>query len=159
MAKGSWIRIGAVKMGLDAKTVNQIITEALGKKAVSITQKPEFRQRIGEAYIDAVTPFVPKKTGALRQSARATTDGRVYWTAISSSKTEDEDGELGESYNYAYSTYDPKGVRWPDGEYKKPTTKGTYPRWTEKVRPGTAEYEAFANNIKTMIIEEFAKDE
>jgi len=146
MAEGSWIRIGAIDAHLDARTVNSIIKEALGKRAISITQKPELRQEIGQAFVDAVTPFVPMKTGQLRESGRATADGRVYWTATH------------KGYNYAYTVYDPDGERWPEGQYKKPTTPDTYPRWVEKVQPGTAEYSAFINTI-TPIIKEAFRDE
>lgn len=143
MAEGSWIRIGAVDAHLDARTVNSIIKEALGKKAVSVTQKPELRQAIGEAFVAAVTPFVPMKSGQLRDSGRATSDGRVYWTATN------------RGFNYAYTVYDQEGERWPDGYYKKPTTPNTYPRWVEKVQPGTAEWDAFVNNIADTIKEAF----
>lgn len=157
---GSWIRIGAVDAHLDAKTVNSIVKDVLGKKLISVTQMPDLRQEIGEAYIKAVTPFVPKKSGALRESGRATTDGRVYWTAISKGKST-EDGEEKEpaGYNYAHQMYDPDSTRWPEGEYKKPTTPGTYPRWTEKVQPGTAEYDAFLIDIADIIRRRFADNE
>lgn len=148
MAEGSWIRIGAVDANLDAGTVNYIIKEALGKRAESITQRPELRQRIGEAFVDAVTPFIPSKTGDLRRSGRATDDGRVYWTATN---------KRGE--NYAGYVYDYDETRWPDGIYKKPTTPGTHPRWVDIVHPGTPEWDAFVANITPMIKEAFAKDE
>lgn len=156
MASGSWIRIGAVKAHLDAKTVNAIVEGALGKKAASITQKPELRRAIGQEFVRAVTPFVPMKTGALRKSGKATTDGRVYWSAVRT--TTSEDGEESAGYNYAASTYDAEGIRWPSGEYRKPSTPNTYPRWVEKVQPGTPEYAAFVNNIIPIIVEEFNKD-
>ena len=153
MAEGSWIRIGAIDAHLDARTVNSIIKDALGKKAISITQNPELRQKIGEAYIEAVTPFVPIKSGKLRESGRATTDGRVYWTATN---------KYGD--NYAGYVYDQDGTRWPDGEYSHSKKTGTYPRWTEKihpgteVQPGTPEWDAFINNASYLIREAF-KDE
>ena len=147
MAEGSWIRIGAIDAHLDARTVNSIIKEALGKKAISITQNPELRQKIGEAFVEAVTPFVPMKSGAIRESGRATTDGRVYWTATN---------KYGD--NYAGYVYDLEGTRWPEGHYKKPTTPGTYPGWVEKVQPGTPEWDAFINNASYLIREAF-KDE
>ncbi len=147
MAEGSWIRIGAIDAHLDARTVNSIIKDALGKKAISITQNPELRQRIGEAFIMAVTPSVPMKSGALRESGRATTDGRVYWTAIN---------KYGD--NYAGYVYDQDGTRWPEGQYKKPTTPGTYPRWAESVQPGTEEWDAFINNASYLIREAFKNE-
>ena len=153
MAEGSWIRINAMDVHLDARTVNSIIKEALGRKAISITQMPELRRQIGEEFIKVVTPFVPMKTGALRASGRATDDGRVYWSAVHQATTED-----GYDYNYAENVYDPEGIRWPTGEYKKPTTAGTYPRWVEHVQPGTPEWDVFVNNI-TPIIKEALKDE
>ena len=143
MSKGSWIRISAMDANLDAKTVNSIITKALKQKAESVTKAPELRQEIGEAFVEAVTPFVPKKTGALRESGRATDDGRVYWTAVN------------KGFNYASHVYDQDGYMWPSGEYKKPTTEGTYPQWVTKVQPGTPEWDAFVNNITPIIKEAF----
>lgn len=155
MAEGSWIRIGALDAHLDARTVNEIIKEALGKRAVSITQMPELRQEIGEAFIDVVTPFVPMSNkptrGQLRASARATDDGRVYWTAIGDGVSYD--------FNYASTVYDYEGERWPDGHYKKPTTPGTYPRWVEKVQPGTPEWDTFIQKATDIIRRRFAENE
>ncbi len=153
MADGSWIRIGAIDANLDAKTVNAIIRAALGKRALSVTQMPELRKEIGEAFLKQVTPFIPCKTGLLREQGHATTDGRVYWTA-----TRDATENSG-SFNYAATVYDQDGDLWPGGHYKKPTTPGTYPRWVEKVQPGTAEWDAFINNITPVIIRRFANDE
>ena len=151
MAEGSWIRIGAIDAHLDARTVNSIIKEALGKRAISVTQKPELRQAIGEEFLKEVTPFVPMKTGALRESGRATDDGRLYWTAIRQGT-----GEEGSyDYNYAGITYDKDGFTWPSGEYAKPSTPGTYPRWVQKVQPGTPEWDAFVNRIIPIIKEAF----
>lgn len=146
MASGSWIRIGAVKARLDAKTINAIVKKELGERAVSITQKPALRQAIGEKFVEAVTPLVPMKTGALRESGRATTDGRVYWTAI---------GKKGE--NYAAEMYDANSIRWPNGYYR-PTTKGTTPRWVEVFLADTSKYDAFRNNIIPIIVEGFNED-
>jgi hypothetical protein len=150
MAEGSWLRLGPIDAHLDARTVNSIIKDALGRRAESITQNPEVRQKIGEAFIDAVTPFVPvsnkEKATHLVDSGRATDDGRVYWTAIN---------KRGD--NYAGYVYDQEETRWPDGEYLKPSKPGTYPRWVEKVHPGTAEWDTFVNNITPIIKEAFAK--
>lgn len=146
MAERYWIRINAVDANLDARTVNAIIKEALGKRAISVTQKPEVRRAIGEAFVDAVTPFVPKKSGDLRDSGTATDDGRVYWTATN------------KGFNYAGYVYDEDGDRWGPEGYKNPTTKSpvlTVPRWVEKVQPGTTEWEAFSNNITPLIKEAF----
>lgn len=159
MADGSWIRIKATEVHLDAQTVNSIIEVALGKRAMSVTQKPELRQAIGEKYIEAVTPFVPYKqrkdqdpgdtTGHLRASGRATTDGRVYWTAINS-----------RGQNYAGYVYDPDETRWPDGTYANPSTKNpmTYPQWVKQVQPGSQEYSDFITNITPIIREAFKDD-
>ena len=147
MADGSWIRINAVAAHLDARTVNSIIKEALGQRAISITQKPELRKKIGEAFIASATPFVPVKTGVLASHGYATNDGRVIWSATN-----------GRGENYAGYVYDPAETRWPDGEYSHSAKTGTYPRWVEKVQPGTAEYDAFKNNVSEIIREEFAKD-
>ena len=160
MAEGSWIRLGATKVHLDAKTINPIITAALSKRAITVTQMPELRKQIGEAYLRAVTPFVPMKSGELRASGRATDDGRVYWTAVAPAwKSEDEGGY---AFNYASYVYDLKELRWPESEggiYKHPSTPDTFPRWIKKVQPDTPAWEAFVNNITPIIREAFAKNE
>lgn len=153
MAEGSFVRVKATKVNLDARTINPIIEKALGKRAISVTQKPELRKKIGEEYLAAVTPFVPEgATGQLRESGRATDDGRVYWTAVRPSS-----GEEGSyAYNYAASAYDEKYRRWgKDETYVAPHTDGTHPRWTEKVQPGTPEWAAFVNKIQEDIVEAF----
>lgn len=154
MAENSWIRIGAVDAHLDARTVNSIIEKVLGKRAVSITQRPELRQAIGEKFVEAVKPFVPYKSGDLSNSGRATDDGRVYWTSVH------------RGYNYASRLYDEDGELWGPSGYINPTL-GKYPgtdhdpqpRWVTRVHPGTAEWESFINNITPTIKEAFAKDE
>lgn len=143
MSKGSWIRISAIDANLDAKTVNGIIKTALKQKAESVTKTPELRQAIGEEFVEAVTPFVPMKSGDLRASGRATDDGRVYWTSVH------------RGYNYANKVYDEDGLLWPDGKYKKPSTPNTFPQWVIKVQPHTKEWEAFVNNITPIIKEAF----
>lgn len=154
MAKSSWIRVQATKVHLDATTVNAIIKDTLKREAESITQNPELRRAIGEAYIDVVTPFVPQSrqetSGQLRESGRATDDGRVYWTAINP-KT---------GYNYAYYAFDELEENWPGGEYAKPNTDFTYPRWTDHVQPdaGNDAYDAFLLKAREAIIEAFRRD-
>jgi hypothetical protein len=154
-AKGSWIRISARTAHLDAITIKAIIKDELGRKAISVTQKPELRQAIGEEFLKAVTPFVPMNTGALRESGRATDDGRLYWTAVRPANPENENSY---AYNYAKYAFDPDKIFWPNGEYNEPRTEGTYPRWVEKVHPGTPEWEAFVNNILPIIKEALEND-
>ena len=149
MAEGSWIRIGAIDAHLDARTINAIVKEVLDRRATSVTQSPELRADVGEELLKIVTQFVPKKSGTLRDSGRATTDGRLYWTAIN---------KYGD--NYASYVYDRECSRWPAGStYANPSTPGTHPRWMKKVQPGTAEWDAFINNITPIIIRGFAQNE
>lgn len=138
MSSGSWVRIGAMKCHLDARTVNKIVQDVLGRKAESVTKDPDLRQAIGTEYLNVVTPYVPMKTGKLRESGRATNDGRLYWTAI--------DPITGE--NYAYKQY--------TTQYRHYTTPGTGPFWVENVQPGTPDYdEDFISAITPIIIRRF----
>ena len=148
MAGGSWIRINAVDAHLDAKTVNDIIEKALVERAISVTQMPSLRQKIGEELLSQVTDFVPVKTRALWYSGRATDDGRLYWSAIN---------ERGE--DYAGYVYDPDKTRWPGGKYSHSDSTKTYPQWMEQVQPGTDGWDIFINNITPIIKEAFAKNE
>ena len=157
MAKGSWIRIGAVDARLNATTMNAIIEDVIKKRGISITQKPELRQQIGEVLLEQVTPFVPYRqrkdqepgdtTGHLRASGRATDDGRLYWTAINS-----------RGDNYASYVYDEEKNRW-DGDYANPSTKYTYPQWVNKVVNDPTQWEVFINKITPIIREAFADDD
>ena len=147
MSGGSWIRIGAIEANLDATTVNSLIKDVLGKRAISITQKPELRQAIGEEFVKVVTPFVPMRSGDLRESGRATDDGRVYWTSVH------------RGYNYADRVYDRDGELWPDGHYRKPTTPNTYPQWVNYAQPYSEAYSNFITNITPIIQEAFKDDE
>lgn len=123
MGGGSWVRIGSVEAHLDARTMNKIITEVLDRKAESITKDPDLRQAIGEEFARIVTPYVPMKTGALRMSGRATSDGRLYWSAINPNS----------GYNYAEIQY--------YTQYNHYTTEGTGPYWVEQVQPGTSDWD------------------
>ena len=154
MSEGSWVRIGATRVHLDAQTVNGIIKNAVGKIGVSVTQMPSLREDIGNAYLKAVTPFVPMKTkdedaDNLRKSGRATDDGRVYWTAINS-----------RGDNYASYVFDEDETRWPgEATYANPSTEGTDPRWIRNVQPGTDAYKGFIAEATEIIRKEFAKYE
>ena len=138
MSNGSWIRINAMECHLDAKTMNKIIEGVLDRKAESITKDPDLRQEIGTVLVDVVTPYVPMKTGQLRDSGRATTDGRLYWTAI--------DPKTGE--NYAYKQY--------TTQYNHYTTPGTGPYWVNNVQPGTPDWDdTFISTITPIIKRRF----
>lgn len=152
MAEGSWIRITAVQAGLDAKTINSILEDAVSDQMQSITQAPEVRKQIGEAFLKAVTPFVPVKSGALRDSGRATDDGRLYWTAVAPAWKDEEEG--GYAFNYASTVYDQDKVRWAEGEtYAKPSkNKNATPRWVEQVKPETPEHDVFLNEVREILI-------
>lgn len=152
MAEGSWIRIGAVDARLDADTINPIIKAELGKRAISITQKPELRQKIGEELLRVVTPFVPvskeQKPEHLCMTGRATEDGRLYWSAVND-----------RGYNYAAAVYDKDGDRWPGGKYSHSESTKTYPQWVTHVTNDSQQWNAFVNAIIPLIVKEFAEDE
>lgn len=148
MAEGSWIRVKSVDAHLDASTVNSIIETALGQRAVSITQRPELRKEIGQAFIEVATKYVPVKDGNLVKRGYATNDGRVIWSAVN---------QRGE--NYAGYVYDQEKTRWPDGKtYVNPSKKPSDPRWAEKIHPGTDEWTTFVNNITPIIKEAFRNE-
>lgn len=150
MAEGSWLRINAVEARLDASTINDIVATELGKRAISITQRPELRRLVGEELLKLVTPFVPvsnDKGYHLWLSGRATEDGRLYWTAVN---------ERGD--DYASYVYDKDKIRW-DGNYANPTTEGTYPQWVERVTDDPEQWETFITNITPLIKEAFAEND
>lgn len=141
MASGSYVRIKATQVHLDAKSLNRIIEEVVGRKVESVTKHPELRKTIGRIYIEHVTPYVPMKSGKLRDSAWATDDGRVHWTA--------QNLEDAHHFNYANIQY--------TNEYNNYTTPGTGPYWTDKVSPDNTEngeWASFVQDITPCIIKE-----
>ena len=127
-----WLRLSARDVHLDARTLNHIIRQTLNRKTQSVTSNPMLRQLIGEAYLRAVKDYIPFKTGKLQDSGRATADGRVYWNAF-----------------YAVFQYE-------NEDYNHPVRySGHMPRayWTDAVRPGTADWDRFVEDIKPLIIE------
>lgn len=145
---GSWIRVNATDLHLDARSMNAVVTDVLGRKADSITKYPDLRQSIGQLYVFAVSPYVPYNTGKLQGSGHATNDGRAYWTAISPVLVSPVDGHTYGGYNYA-------GI-----QYEVPmhhTTPGTTDHWTDKVKPGTTDWQQFIETIRPVIIRRFNK--
>ena len=140
MSEGSWIRVSAIDCHLDANTINRIVEKIMGEKMPSVTNDPDLRQTIGEQYVQIVTKYVPMRPiasggGTLMSSGRATDDGRVYWTAVS-----------------------PKGYNYAAIQYENENFKHDYPRtdhWTDKVSPGTRDWQEFIDNITPIIIERF----
>ena len=109
-----------------ARQLNAEIQQILKRKAESVTKNPDLRKFIGQKYIEAVTPYVPMKTGKLREQSFSTNDGRIVWSATSTTKSTKS------SYNYADIQYEPEeyGVR-----YVNYTTPGTHAHWTDYVTP------------------------
>lgn len=134
------VRIGVKSTGLGAKSINGVIEEILGQRAKSVTQMPDLRKDIGRVYIQAVTPYVPKMTGRLRNSAFASNDGRVTWSAVNS--------QTGE--NYAYDQY-------TNTRYRHKVINGvqTQAWWTNAVMPDEPGWEDFIEQITPMIKERF----
>lgn len=127
-SKGFRIRINAIEAHMDAKTINSIITEVMGKRVTSITQDPDLRQDIGTAYVAQTSKYVPMSAegGKLRMSGHAEKDGRVYWTAI----------DPRNGYNYAMVQYR-GGYTTATGQaviFKDYTTPGTGANWDAAMR-------------------------
>ena len=135
MAEGSWIRINAIDCHLDAATINNIVEKVMGERMASVTNDPDLRQAVGEQYVQTVTKYVPLKSGALINSGQATTDGRVYWSAISP-----------KGYNYAEIQYENDGFK-----HEPPRTD----HWTDEVSPGTVDWQDFVDSITPIIKERF----
>lgn len=127
------LRLSAISVHLDARTVNYLVKEQLGQEAESVTHNAALRKAIGGVFIEKATPFVPMKTGHLRDTAFAEGDGRVDWPA-----------------NYASTQY--------ETQYNHYTTPGTGPYWADRVisnEDGT--YDAFIADITPLIIAAFNK--
>lgn len=125
MAGGAWVRLTVLK----ANDINKQIKEILGRKADSVTKNPDLRMYMNYMYLEAVTPYVPMRTGNLRHGY-VTNDGRIIWSAHH------------KGYDYADIQYRPEDY---ETEYINYTTPGTGPHWTDNVQPGT---EAWANFIE-----------
>ena len=129
-----WLRIGAVEAQLDARSINAIIRKHIDKKAQTVTKDPALRKELGEVMIKLATPYVPMKTGKLRNHAYATKDGRLIWDAHSP-----------KGFDYASQQY--------YHLYKHYTTPNTGPYWVDQVN-----YSVFIQEILPLLKERFSDE-
>lgn len=125
---GSFVRKTAVS-ARDIKAINAEIADILDRKAENVLDNDGLRYEINEHYIQVVTPYVPYKPkyeGGHLNVAYQTNDGRIIWSSIK------------KGYNYADIQYQPEahGV-----VYSNYTTPGTGSHWTDKVQPGTYDWQ------------------
>lgn len=135
------------RVRLTAPTAGELkdaIAAILERKANSIKLSPDLRYYISGKFIEAVTPYVPQKTGILRLSPYSRTGewdkGRIIWSASN------------KGFNYAYKQYTHLYQHYtPTDDY--PILPGPY--WTEKVAPDMPDWEPFIASIKDKIIDTY----
>lgn len=136
---GEFVRLSASEAGLDLRTLQSQLAPILKDKVLHLS--PETRALIGAFYISAVTPFVPMKTGKLRSSGTATSDGRVWWTAMSEAENPVDYAPI--QYTTLFENY---------------TTPGTGPYWNIIVSAesndadGKDAYDEFIRKITPYVI-------
>lgn len=128
---GSFLRLNSTEVHLDASTMNREIADILGRKADTVTHSPDLRALIGNLYVYHVEPYVPMRTGALRESGYGTNDGRIVYSVYN------------KDVNYAPIQYNTQYVNY--------TTPGTGPYWADNLQPGTPLWNEFIDDISPII--------
>lgn len=144
---GNRVRITAPS----ASAINVEIEKILGRKAESVTKNNALRKQLAETYKVFVTPYVPMRTGKLRNSAKVTNEAkgpRIIWSATNKGKKYNA--------NYAGLQYQPWKYlvtnNWRNWHY---TTPGTGPEWDKVFNADTDAWESFISEITPSILEAY----
>ena len=111
---------------------------------VRFGNRPDIQREIAEYALKYVTPYVPKKSGALRESGVVITHARsavIRWRAIRPG------GETYDEFNYAWVQHEVDAYVHPLGES----------HWTKEIQPGGREYERLVKTATRIVKREVRK--
>lgn len=126
---------------ISAKNIRQAVKERVEGPIIALTKNPDIRRLIAEKAVDIVTLYVPKKTGALRNSVHITQtakDTKIIWG--------------GEEVNYAEYQYTADDWLW------NRTTPGTKSYWTEEIEPGSDGFNELIDFATPLMKKEVRRD-
>lgn len=133
-----------IRLRLYASDVRRAVKERVQKPIIALTKNPDVMRQIGNKAIKIVTPYVPMKSGDLRDSAYVRQTSRatqLVWGHPS----------VGKTYQYASYQHDADDSNW------KRTTEGTKSNWTEEIMPGSSGFEELADYAASIVVKEIKR--
>ncbi len=134
-----------VRIRVYASDIRSAVKQRVEKPIIALTKNPDVMRQIANKAIEIVTPYVPMKSGDLRDSAYVRQTSRatqLVWGHPS----------VGKTYQYAGYQHDADDSNW------KRTTAGTKSNWTEEIAPGSPGFEELADYAAGIIVKEIKRD-
>lgn len=136
-----------VYVKIDANDIKKAVREKGVKKIIALTKNPQVLKQIAEKAGELVRPYVPKKSGALRDSFHIVSYNKLTWgdyTIGSNNKP---------TYTYADEQYTADDSNW------RRTTPGTESYWTKNIERGTPGFEELIEYVEPLIKKEVQKND
>lgn len=133
-----------VRLRVYASDIRNAVKQRVEKPIIALTKNPDVMRQIADKAIEIVTPYVPMKSGDLRDSAYVRQTSRVtqlVWGHPS----------VGKTYQYAGYQHDADDSNW------KRTTTGTKSNWTEEITPGSPGFEELADYAASIVVKEIKR--
>lgn len=130
---------------LSASDIRNAVKKRCTDPIIALSKNPEVMRLIAEKANEIVTPYVPMKSGALRESAHTVYSGKrvqLVWGdyRIGSSKRP--------TFIYAQIQHDADDSGW------KRTTSGTESYWTRRILRGTPGFEELVEYAEPLVKKE-----
>lgn len=107
-----------------ARDIRKAVKERVEGPVIALTKNPQVLYSIANRGLRILNPYVPKKSGALRRSARVIQSSHGTYIVYG-------DSAVGKTNMYARYQHDADDTFWHR------TTPGTKSYWTEELEPGT----------------------
>lgn len=107
-----------------ARDIRKAVKERVEGPVIALTKNPQVLYSIANRGLRILNPYVPKKSGALRRSARVIQGSHGTYIVYG-------DSAVGKTNAYASYQHDADDTFWHR------TTPGTKSYWTEELEPGT----------------------
>lgn len=120
-----------------ARDIRKAVKERVEGPIIALTKNPQVLYSIANRGLRILNPYVPKKSGALRRSARVIQNSNGTYIRYGSPA-------VGRTQYYAQYQHDADDFLWHR------TTPGTKSYWTKELEPGTPGWDeliAYATSI------------
>lgn len=127
-----------VKFRVDSQGIRNAVKRKVTDPIVALTRSPEIREQIAKYAESIVRPYVPMKTGDLRNSFHIVSDSRsthLVWGSPS----------VGKTNVYASIQY------YADDSFWNRTTPGTMSYWTTMIERGSPGFDELTDYASTIM--------
>ena len=136
---------------VSAGEIRRAVKERVTDPIVALSKNPDLMRVVAEKGIEIVTPYVPMKSGALRQSAHVVYHAKAIQIVWGDS-TIGSRGVPTKAYAEYQHNVDDSKWRW------NRTTPGTKSYWTEELERGTEGFEELVDFATPLVKKEVQRD-